>query len=110
MRFDIVGVAVPQFYHNIVTSHCTLALLTFVFTSHSLTNRLLYMAVSGFDIDCMHTYNQEEPMTVTAMVNLARQERREEDFRIYIPDENNWCPLRSVSALHMQKRNVNLLC
>ena len=58
----------------------------------------------------MHTYNQEEPMTVTAMVNLARQEQREDDFRIYLPDEKNWCPLRFVSALHKQNPDANLLC
>ena len=46
------------------------------------------------------TCTQEEPMKVTAMVNLARQERREDDFRIHLPDENKWFPLRSVSAPH----------
>ena len=49
-------------------------------------------------------------MTVTAMVDLARQERREDDFRIYLPNEKNWFPLRSVSALHKQKRDANLFC
>ena len=67
--------------------------------------------MSGFGIYLLHAHiQQEEPMTVTAMVNLARQERREDDFRIHLPDENKWCPMRSVSALHKQKLDANLLC
>ena len=37
-------------------------------------------------------------MTVTEMVNLAREERRVDDLRIFIPDENAWKPMRSVSV------------
>ena len=37
-------------------------------------------------------------MTVTEIVNLAREERRADDLRIFIPDENTWKRMRSVSV------------
>ena len=43
-------------------------------------------------------HEQEEPMTVTEIVNLAREERRADDLRIFIPDENTWKRMRSVSV------------
>ena len=46
-------------------------------------------------------------MTVNGVVNLAREERRAADLRIFIPDENAWKPMRSVS-IHMQMRDPGL--